>query len=265
MTGGLQMPDLKAYYKGEKNPAYVGGKKVGVSGSNAAQIASLRLNLQDAVTRTNELRERFYALREEMQTDMRADADGAAEIAAEIDGDAYYELQEAETTESKLQQQYDAALRGERQRWLSVRNAIEDEMTKSEKAYMTKVSEWFNEHQKGFINEPYLNLYGIPRATVKNYFPRHRMMDLVHHSVESIRVDRSLENLGMLKERVKDSPVPIILTDITYEMREALDATAQFYGYAEAAKTLQKVLGDIAPKASDSTKQRLPFQGSCQP
>ena len=265
MTGGLQMPDLKAYYKGENNQAYVDGKKVGVSGSNAAQIASLRLNLQDAVTRTNELRERFYALREEMQTDMRADADGAAEIAAEIDGaelkgrkaairDAYYELQEAETTESKLQQQYDAALRGERQRWLSVRNAIEDEMTKSEKAYMTKVSEWFNEHQKGFINEPYLNLYGIPRATVKNYFPRHRMMDLVHHSVESIRVDRSLENLGMLKERVKDSPVPIILTDITYEMREALDATAQFYGYAEAAKTLQKVLGYIAPKASDSTQ-----------
>lgn len=200
MTAGLQVPDLKAYYKGENNQAYVDGKKVGVSGSNAAQIASLRLNLQDAVTRTNELRERFYALREEMQTDMRADADGAAEIAAEIDGaelkgrkaairDAYYELQEAETTESKLQQQYDAALRGERQRWLSVRNAIEDEMTKSEKAYMTKVSEWFNEHQKGFINEPYLNLYGIPRATVKNYFPRHRMMDLVHHSVESIRVD----------------------------------------------------------------------------
>lgn len=265
MTAGLQVPDLKAYYKGENNQAYVDGKKVGVSGSNAAQIASLRLDLQDAVTRTNELRERFYALREEMQTDMRADADGAAETAAEIDGaelksrkaairDAYYELQEAETTESKLQQQYDAALRGERQRWLSVRNAIEDEMTKSEKAYMTKVSEWFNEHQKGFINEPYLNLYGIPRATVKNYFPRHRMMDLVHHSVESIRVDRSLENLGMLKERVKDSPVPIILTDITYEMREALDATAQFYGYAEAAKTLQKVLGYIAPKASDSTQ-----------
>ena len=265
MTGGLQMPDLKAYYKGENNQAYVDGKKVGVSGSNAAQIASLRLDLQDAVTRTNELRERFYALREEMQTDMRADADGAAEIAAEIDGaelkgrkaairDAYYELQEAETTESKLQQQYDAALRGERQRWLSVRNAIEGEMTKSEKAYMAKVSEWFNEHQKGFINEPYLNLYGIPRATVKNYFPRHRMMDLVHHSVESIRVDRSLENLGMLKERVKDSPVPILLTDITYEMREALDATAQFYGYAEAAKTLQKVLGYIAPKASDSTQ-----------
>ena len=265
MTAGLQVPDLKAYYKGENNQAYVDGKKVGVSGRNAAQIASLRLDLQDAVTRTNELRERFYALREEMQTDMRADADGAAEIAAEIDGaelkgrkaairDAYYELQEAETTESKLQQQYDAALRGERQKWLSVRNAIEVKMTKSEKAYMAKVSEWFNEHQKGFINEPYLNLYGIPRATVKNYFPRHRMMDLVHHSVESIRVDRSLENLGMLKERVKDSPVPILLTDITYEMREALDATAQFYGYAEAAKTLQKVLGYIAPKASDSTQ-----------
>ena len=265
MTAGLQVPDLKAYYKGENNQAYVDGKKVGVSGSNAAQIASLRLDLQDAVTRTNELRERFYALREEMQTDMRADAEGAAEIAAEIDGaklkgrkaairDAYYELQEAETTESKLQQQYDAALRGERQRWLSVRNAIEGEMTKSEKAYMAKVSEWFNEHQKGFINEPYLNLYGIPRATVKNYFPRHRMMDLVHHDVETIRMDRSLENLGMLKERVKDSPVPILLTDITYEMREALDATAQFYGYAEATKTLQKVLGYIAPKGSDSTQ-----------
>ena len=265
MTAGLQVPDLKAYYKGENNQAYVDGKKVGVSGSNAAQIASLRLDMQDAVTRTNELRERFYALREEMQTDMRADAEGAAEMAAEIDGaelkgrkaairDAYYELQEAETTESKLQQQYDAALRGERQRWLSVRNAIEGEMTKSEKAYMAKVSEWFNEHQKGFINEPYLNLYGIPRATVKNYFPRHRMMDLVHHDVETIRMDRSLENLGMLKERVKDSPVPILLTDITYEMREALDATAQFYGYAEATKTLQKVLGYIAPKGSDSTQ-----------
>lgn len=265
MTGGLQMPDLKAYYKGDNNQAYVDGKKIGVSGSNAAQIASLRLDLRDAVTRTNELRERFYALREEMQTDMRADADGAAEIAAEIDGaelkgrkaairDAYYELQEAETTESKLQQQYDAALRGERQKWLSVRDAIEAEMTKTEKAYMEKVSEWFNEHQKGFINEPYLNLYGIPRATVKNYFPRHRMMDLVHHDVETIRMDRSLENLGMLKERVKDSPVPILLTDITYEMREALDATAQFYGYAEATKTLQKVLGYIAPKGSDSTQ-----------
>lgn len=265
MTAGLQVPDLKAYYKGDNNQAYVDGKKVGVSGSNAAQIASLRLDLQDAVTRANELRERFYALREEMQTDMRADADGAAETAAEIDGaelkgrkaairDAYYELQEAETTESKLQQQYDAALRGERQRWLSVRNAIEGKMTKSEKAYMAKVSEWFNEHQKGFINEPYLNLYGIPRATVKNYFPRHRMMDLVHHDVETIRMDRSLENLGMLKERVKDSPVPILLTDITYEMREALDATAQFYGYAQATKTLQKVLGYIAPKGSDSTQ-----------
>ena len=265
MTAGLQVPDLKAYYKGDNNQAYVDGKKVGVSGSNAAQIASLRLDLQDAVTRTNELRERFYALREEMQTDMRADVDGAAETAAEIDGaelkgrkaairDAYYELQEAETTESKLQQQYDAALRGERQRWLSVRNAIEGKMTKSEKAYMAKVSEWFNEHQKGFINEPYLNLYGIPRATVKNYFPRHRMMDLVHHDVETIRMDRSLENLGMLKERVKDSPVPILLTDITYEMREALDATAQFYGYAETTKTLQKVLGYIAPKGSDSTQ-----------
>lgn len=265
MTGGLQMPDLKAYYKGNNNQAYVDGKKIGVSGSNAAQIASLRLDLRDAVTRTNELRERFYALREEMRTDMRADADGAAEIAAKIDGeelkgrkaairDAYYELQEAETTESKLQQQYDAALRGERQKWLAVRDAIEAEMTKTEKAYMEKVSEWFNEHQKGFINEPYLNLYGIPRATVKNYFPRHRMMDLVHHDVEAIRMDRSLENLGMLKERVKDSPVPILLTDITYEMREALDATAQFYGYAEATKTLQKVLGYIAPKGSDSTQ-----------
>lgn len=288
MVGKLKLPDVDAYYKSGSRQAYVDGKTVTVKDSTAERLQTLYTDLQETTKRKAELQEQVFALQSEtaadvqaeMRSDMRADAIGAGDTAAvpaAAEGltlrerkdaigdraayqdrramrDAYYELQEATTTELRLKKEYDAALREETQKWNAVRDQIAEQMTPAEKKFVEKVAQWFNTYQKKFINEPFMHLYGIPRAYVKNYFPRHRMSELVHHDVDSIRMDRSLENLGMLKERSQDVPLPIMLTDITNEMQEALEATAQFYGYAETSKTLAKVIGFVAPNKTDSTQ-----------
>lgn len=288
MVGKLRIPDVDAYYKSGSRQAYVDGKTVTVKGSTAERLQTLYTDLQETTKRKAELQEQVFALQSEtaadvqaeMRSDMRADAIGAKDTAAGTEvaygktlrerkdaiwdraayqdrravRDAYYELQEATTTELRLKKEYAAVLREGTQKWEAVRQKIAEQMTPAEKKFVEKVAQWFNTYQKKFINKPFMHLYGIPRAYVKNYFPRHRMPELVHHDVESIRMDRSLENLGMLKERSKDVPLPIMLTDITNEMQEALEATAQFYGYEETSKTLAKVIGFVAQKEKDSTQ-----------
>ncbi len=288
MVGKLRIPDVDAYYKSGSRQAYVDGKTVTVKGSTAERLQTLYTDLQETTKRKAELQEQVFALQSEtaadvqaeMRSDMRADAIGAKDTAAGTEvaygktlrerkdaigdraayqdrravRDAYYELQEATTTELRLKKEYAAVLREGTQKWEAVRQKIAEQMTPAEKKFVEKVAQWFNTYQKKFINKPFMHLYGIPRAYVKNYFPRHRMPELVHHDVEAIRVNRSLENLGMLKERSKDVPLPIMLTDITNEMQEALEATAQFYGYEETSKTLAKVIGFVAQKEKDSTQ-----------
>lgn len=170
----------------------------------------------------------------------------------------YLELQDAGKAEKEdLQHRYDALIAKEKSKWYAVGKTIESLMTKDEKAFEKRAHTWWNEKQKEYINKTSMVLNGYPKALSDDYVPIHRQSTMLHHDVEAVRVDRRLENAGVLKSRRAHSQVPILATDITTELREAADFTIQYYAYAEPIKVLSKILDYTNLERTDSTRERL--------
>lgn len=170
----------------------------------------------------------------------------------------YLELQDAGKAEKEdLQYRYDELISKEKGKWYAVGKTIESLMTEDEKKFEKRARVWWNEKQKEYINKTSMVLDGYPKALSDDYVPIHRQSTMLHHDVETVRVDRRLENAGMLKSRRAHSQVPILATDITTELREAVDFTKKYYAYAEPIKVLSKILDYTNLERTDSTRERL--------
>lgn len=137
-----------------------------------------------------------------------------------------------------------------------MRNDIYSQMTQYEKDLVAAVRAWNDGKSQAYINDVTMDLYGIKKASVQNYFPIHRDTAFVNTDFASISRNVNLENWGSLKTRVP-SQAPILLTDIAYEMDSSLNQMSRYVGYARAQRDFGKLYNVRMPGMSGSVKKAV--------
>lgn len=137
-----------------------------------------------------------------------------------------------------------------------MRNDIYSQMTQYEKDLVAAVRAWNDGKSQAYINDVTMDLYGIKKASVQNYFPIHRDTAFVNTDFASISRNVNLENWGSLKTRVP-SQAPIMLTDIAYEMDSSLNQMSRYVGYARAQRDFNKLYNVRMPGMSGSVKKAV--------
>ena len=122
----------------------------------------------------------------------------------------------------------------------ALKNRIYNEMSDFEKKLCEAVTAWNDGKSRDYINEVNLEMYGIKRAKVKNYYPIHRDTSYVQTDFASISKNVNLNNVGWLKDRVK-SAAPVLLTDIVYEMDNGIKSLSTYYGFVKAQTDFTKI------------------------
>ncbi|MBR0081551.1 MAG: hypothetical protein IJP98_02290 [Clostridia bacterium] len=117
---------------------------------------------------------------------------------------------------------------------------LEKTLTEAERAYLRCAEDLFYRYCPNAINKVSLQLYGYKKAEVKNYFPIRTDPNFTRTEFETISQNASIENMGMLKERV-NAKNPIILEDITSAVRRQIDNTALFAGMAVPIRNFTRV------------------------
>lgn len=155
---------------------------------------------------------------------------------------------------AKLKEQSATAqARGEKQ-MATMRETIEGMMTNWEKQLVAAVHEWNDGKSRNYINDVTMDLYGIKKAGVKNYYPIHRDTAFVNTDFASISRNMNLENWGSLKDRVP-SRAPILLTDIAFEMDNSVKQMSRYVGYARAQRDFNKLYNVRMPGMAGSVKK----------
>lgn len=137
-----------------------------------------------------------------------------------------------------------------------MRSDIYNQMTQYEKDLVEAVRAWNDGKSQQYINDVTMDLYGIKKASVQNYFPIHRDTAFVNTDFASISRNVNLENWGSLKTRVP-SQAPILLTDIAYEMDSSLNQMSRYVGYAKAQRDFNKLYNVRMPGMSGSVKKAV--------
>ena len=137
-----------------------------------------------------------------------------------------------------------------------MRNDIYSQMTQYEKDLVAAVRAWNDGKSQAYINDVTMDLYGIKKASVQNYFPIHRDTAFVNTDFTSISRNVNLENWGSLKTRVP-SQAPILLTDIAFEMDSSLNQMSRYVGYARAQRDFGKLYNVRMPGMSGSVKKAV--------
>jgi len=181
----------------------------------------------------------------------RGTASELAELAEQMrDPDLTEEqLQEMERRHEELIMQGEARL-------AQMRAGIAQQLTQYEKDLIRAIQEWNDGKSQQYINEVTMDLYGIKKASVQNYFPIHRDTAFVTTDFESISRNVNLENWGSLKQRVP-SQAPILLTDIAYEMDSTLNQMSRYVGYARAQRDFNKLYNVRLPGMNGSVKKAV--------
>ena len=210
LYGGLKVPNMEYYYGTKRSQAY--GKGVAYTfgiGDNAAKI-------------THKILEKTRSLHVE----------GLTETAkAGIEN----EIEELRSDLSRLEKQGLNILDG-------IRMAIEGEMTPFERQIIERSNAWY-EQAADYLNEITLKMYGFKKANVENYYTIHRDLGtvVIDQRVDSQDAAANLENVGILKERVKSS-APVLLTDLFEEMNSHTQTVSRYYGFAAAQRDFNKIL-----------------------
>lgn len=132
--------------------------------------------------------------------------------------------------------------------------ALEASLTDAERAYLKCAEEVFYRYCPQLINKASLDLYGYRKAEVQNYFPIRTDTHFNQTNFESIVQNASLENMGMLKERVKKSAIPIVLEDINQVVARQIQNTALFAGMAVPIRNFNRVYNQSMQFFEDSVK-----------
>ena len=125
-----------------------------------------------------------------------------------------------------------------------LRRSIENKLTAYDQKWIAAAKELFDVYSKGRLNETTMDVYGIKRANVENYFPIWVSGDFLNTPFESIAKDMSLENAGFMKERV-DSGKPMRLADISDVSSNQIRKVAQYCGLMPATRNFQKIWGKV--------------------
>lgn len=120
--------------------------------------------------------------------------------------------------------------------------AICNGMTDSEKEFATLLKIFFDTYAKDAINETSVDLDGILRATVENYFPITSDKNFLAKSMDSFQ-DPTLEGWNNLKSRQENANNRILLEDARQVLQRHIRNTARYHGLAVPMRNWSKVYG----------------------
>lgn len=172
-----------------------------------------------------------------------------AELAEQLRDPDLTEAQQAE-----IQRQMDEAEQRGMDRINAMRATIESKMTAWDRGLIEAVHRWNDGNSRDHINDVTMDLYGIKRAQVENYYPIHRDKAFVNSDFESISRNVNLENWGSLKDRVP-SRAPILLGDIAFTLDTSVNQMSRYVGYARAQRDFSKLYNVRMPGMAGSVKK----------
>lgn len=129
--------------------------------------------------------------------------------------------------------------------------AMEDAMSPEEKKVLHAFKKLFHEYTGSVINETSLELYGFKKANEKNYYPISVDKNYVTTDITSLKMDKTLEGAGFLKERVQ-SKKPLVLESIVDTAQRSLKVTSEFGGLAIPIRNFNKVYNGSTWKVVDA-------------
>lgn len=134
--------------------------------------------------------------------------------------------------------------------------AIEAQLTDYDRQWIAASRELFDGFSKRELNKTTLDVYGIKRANVENYFPIWVDGDFLNTPFETVAKDLSLENAGFMKERI-NSKKPIRLGDISDVASSQIRKVAQYCGLMPAIRGFNKVWGKTEQDYRDSLQKAV--------
>lgn len=206
--GGLTIPGLADYYKGNKTKG----------SERAVRVGGV---LQEMAEINDRLRE-------------TEDADEIAELEAQRDALAIKAFDFLQSLES----------------------AIEKNLSAYDRQWIEACKEMFDGFSKRVLNETTMEVYGIKRANVENYFPIWVDGDFLNTPFETVAKDMSLENAGFMKERV-DSSKPIRLADVSDVAASQIRKVSQYAGLMPVVRDFNKIWGKTQTGYRDSLRKAV--------
>lgn len=215
MTGGLTIPDMKEYYKGNIKQAYNDGVRVFGTSQEIAGVQS-------------EIRE--------LERQMEADGyDSSIENQIERLKERVNEIMDAGNAYMD-----------------SIRGRIEKLMSDYDVRIIEATQELYRKSQV-YLNEATNTMYGFDKASVENYFPIVSDPDFLSAKFDSISADFNLENAGFMKER-NNGANPILLSDIIGTNESQIKRTSQYAAFAPVVKDFNKVYSITEPGYTQSVQ-----------
>ena len=129
--------------------------------------------------------------------------------------------------------------------------AMEDAMSPEEKKVLRAFKKLFHEYTGSVINETSMELYGFKKANEKNYYPISVDKNYVTTDITSLKMDKTLEGAGFLKERVQ-SVKPLVMESIIDTAQRSLKMTSEFGGLAIPIRNFNKVYNGATWKVTDA-------------
>lgn len=218
--GGLQIPDLKPYNKGDKKTSYNSQRIVEHAQPESAPKVmtdeDIAKKLQDAASKGVELTNEEYL-------DMYAEQiawNNRLNLAAEIEA------------------KYKAAA-----------SMLKEQMSKTDTGrqalkMLSLMTKYYDEYARKYLNEATMELYGFEKTLQegKTYYPI-RVMKNEKASDDNVDIvrDYSLENWGAMKHRV-ESKKGIELYGALTELESYMENTAKYYAWTNVTKNMKKIL-----------------------
>lgn len=137
-----------------------------------------------------------------------------------------------------------------------LQKAVEGKLTEYDRKWIAACRELFDGFSKRALNEATMQVYGIKRANVENYFPIWVDGNFLNTPFESVAKDFSLENAGFMKERV-DSAKPIRLADVSDVAASQIRKVAQYAGLMPVIHDFNKIWGKTQTGYRDSVRQAV--------
>lgn len=138
----------------------------------------------------------------------------------------------------------------------TLKTEIEKKLTDYDRQWISSLKTLFDQFTKDQINATTMEVYGIKKAAVENYYPIWVDGDFLNTPFESIARDFSIENVGFLKERVTSSK-PIRLADASEVAASQLKKVSQYVGLMPVVRDFNKIWGKSQRSYSDSLKKAV--------
>ena len=230
MMGGLSVPNMKAYYKGDYDGAFRSGADRRVYG-----LANAVFQLQEQLETTRADLEAARALKNNKL---------AAELEGRISG------LESSLATAKAEMMVKAK---------ELSDQIEKKFTAYERRYVEAAKAFFWEFSGDTLNKTAMERYGFNRFTVKNYFPIQtdtRYLMSAKADMATFSKNFSLEAMGMTKDRV-GATNPLLLLDISAIVDRHINDISLYAGFVQAVHNFNKVYNFTDKNYQKSVKAEI--------